>query len=175
MFSVIDSFLTWWLKKGRYSWSRFRRGLFEAKYRGQSLPDIHSLEEIQACLTQVIWTEDGLLHLYDSISYPQTVWVKKRDDCDGFAILAAKLLRNWQPDYHPVLVSAILRPVKNSHTVCVFNAPTGGLRCFDNSTLQQDTYHIYSEIVDIIKGQSKLVCWDVVDPDTLKTIEFHIV
>ncbi|MDP2719258.1 MAG: hypothetical protein Q8P44_05435, partial [Dehalococcoidia bacterium] len=68
--------------------------MFEKRYRDMDLPEVKSLEEIQNTLGQVSWSGDGFLHLYDSVSYPQTVWAKKRDDCDGFSILAASLLQN---------------------------------------------------------------------------------
>ena len=108
MASITDGFLTCWLRKGRYKWSRLRRKLCEAKYRDKELPVARSLEDIKACLSHLTWSMDGPLHLYDSISYPQTVWAKKKDDCDGFAILAATLLQRWQPGYRPVLVTAVL-------------------------------------------------------------------
>ncbi len=61
---------------------------------------------------------DGPLHLFDCINYPQVTWTKKKDDCDGFAILAAELLHRW--NLNPVLVTTMVRPVRASYTVCVF-------------------------------------------------------
>lgn len=170
---LINRFLTWWLRSGRYPWSRFRRKYCEAKYLGTSLPTATSLEEIRNYLGKVTWTMDGPLHLYDAISYPQTVWHKKKDDCDGFSVLAAAMLRQWRPDSRPVLVTAMLRPVKRSHTVCAFRAEDGDLCFFDNYRLRQEGYHSYAEIVDAVKRDFELVCWDVADPTTLETIEFH--
>ena len=173
MASVLDSFLIWWLRSGRYRWSRFRRRFCEAKYLNTMLPAVTSLEEIRNCLAEVIWTRDGLLHLYDAISYPQTVWFKKKDDCDGFAVLAASLLRQWDPGSKPVLITAMLRPMQRSHTVCGFYASEQELWFFDNASLQQDSFQTYAEIVHKVKDDAKLICWDVVDPTTLETIEFH--
>jgi len=170
---IIDRFLIWWLQKGRYEWSRLRRKLFEAKYRQPDLPGVNSLQDIEACLAQVTWTMDGPLHLYDSISYPQRVWVKKKDDCDGFAILAATLLQKWQPGYQPVLITAMLRPVRNSHTVCAFRASGEVIWFFDNSVLRRGDFKTYAEIVAGIKGDARLVCWDVRNPATFELIEFH--
>jgi hypothetical protein len=170
---IIDAFLIWWLKKGRYRWSRLRRRLCEAKYRSLKLPAANSLEEIELLLKQITWSMDGPLHLFDSISYPQVVWVKKKDDCDGFAILAAGLLGDWQPECQPVLITAMLRPMRFSHTVCGFREPDGRLRFFDNGNLRRKYLQEYIEIVSDIQGASRLVCWDVVDPNTLQTLEFH--
>ncbi len=173
MTSIIDYFLIWWLQKGRYRWSRLRRKLCERKYRNQSLPAANSLEDVEACLTQVTWTADGPLHLFDSISYPETVWAKKKDDCNGFAILAAALLEQWQSGSSPVLLTAMLRPVRRSHTICAFHAPGGVLWFFDNKILRQGDFGTYAEIVAEVKGEARLVCWDVAEPETLQTIEFH--
>ena len=171
---VVDVFLTWWLRSGRYGWSRLRRRLFERRYLAVVLPTASSLEEIEACLKQVTWTMDGLLHLFDCISYPQVTWAKKKDDCDGFASLAAALLLQWNPDCHPVLVTSMVRPFRASHTVCAFNAPQGGLCFFDNGSLRCEDTSTYAEIVDkISRHADRLVCWDVRDPATLEMLEFH--
>lgn len=117
---------------------------------------------------------DGPLHLFDCISYPQTVWSKKEDDCDGFAILAAELLRRWAPATNPVLVTAIVRPMPLSHTVCAFRQGDSFL-FFDNSALRQGNFQEYRDTVDQFTRRAKsLVCWDVVKPDTLETLEFHV-
>jgi hypothetical protein len=173
LWSLADRFLTWWLHRFRYHWSRWRRKWFEARYLRHSLPVVHSLEEIVACLEQVTWTRDGPLHLFDAISYPQTVWAKKKDDCDGFAILAAALLRQWDPATRPVLVTAMLRPMRRSHTVCAFSVPDGGLWFFDNYSLRRGQFPGHAEVVAEFKRDARMVCWDVVEPETLQTIEFH--
>ena len=170
---IVDSFLIWWLRRGRYGWSKLRRHLFERRYLKVPLPAVNTLDEIQGCLAQVTWTMDGPLHLFDSISYPETVWAKKKDDCDGFAVLAAALLQRWQQDYHPVLLTAMVRPIRNSHTVCAFSVTGGKLWFFDNGSLRQTHFQTYAEIVAEIKGKSRVVCWDTADPNTLQTIEFR--
>ena len=171
--SLVDLFLTWWLRSGRYPWSRLRRKLFEGRYFTAAVPAANSLEEILECLLQVHWTGDGPLHLYDSISYPQTVWATKKDDCDGFAVLAAELLRRWSVESSPVLVTVMVRPAQQSHTVCVFKH-NGNLWYFSNWELRQGDFHSYQDIVAQVTGSDKkLVCWDVVAPDTLETLEFH--
>lgn len=172
--SMVDGFLTWWLRSGRYGWSRLRRWLFERRYLRVALPAVTSLEEIEASLKQVTWTMDGPLHLFDCISYPQVTWAKKKDDCDGFASLAAALLRQWNPDCHPVLVTAMVRPFRSSHTVCAFDALQGVLCFFDNGALRNEDTATYAEIVDKISQHTdRLVCWDVREPDTLEMLEFH--
>ncbi|KPJ66388.1 MAG: hypothetical protein AMJ43_08275 [Coxiella sp. DG_40] len=173
MASITDGFLTCWLRKGRYKWSRLRRKLCEAKYRDKELPVAGSLEDIEDYLSHVTWSMDGPLHLFDSISYPQTVWAKKKDDCDGFAILAATLLQRWRPGYRPVLITAMLQPMSRSHTVCGFHAPGGALWFFDNYSLRRGSFKSYAEIVVEVKGENRLICWDVVEPSTLQTMEFH--
>lgn len=174
MKSIVDSFLIWWLRSGRYSWSRLRRRLCERRYLTTVLPAASSLEEIEVCLRQVQWTMDGPLHLFDCISYPQVTWFKKKDDCDGFASLAAELLYRWNPNYSPVLLTIMVRPVRSSHTVCAFVSPRGGICFFDNDSLRCEGYQTYEDVVSRISQQAKrLVCWDVRNPTTLEMIEFH--
>ena len=71
MQSIIDCFLVWWLRSGRYRWSWLHRRLFEHRYLTTVLQTVNSLEEIEARLRQVKWTMDGPLHLFDCLSYPQ--------------------------------------------------------------------------------------------------------
>ncbi len=175
LMTFMDSFLIYWLRRGRYRWSRWRRKRFEGKYEEKPLPVADSLEQIETLLKQVTWTMDGLFHLFDAVSYPQTVWAKKKDDCDGFAVLAAALLKQWQPELKPVLITAMLRPVRKSHTVCAFNVPGAGLWFFDNYLLRRGQYRTYTDVVAEVQGKARLVCWDVVEPDTLQTLEFHVV
>ena len=115
MQSLIDSILAWWLRSGRYKWSRLHRRLFERRYLNTVLPTVNSLKEVESSLKQITWTMDGPLHLFDCISYPQATWAKKKDDCDGFSSLAAELLNQWNPNCNPVLVTAMVRPVRYSH------------------------------------------------------------
>lgn len=170
----VEVFLVRWLRDLRYPWSRQRRRLFEGRYLNTELPKVSSLEDIKACLKQITWTGDGLFHLYDSISYPQTVWAKKQDDCDGFAILAAELLKRWNPATSPVLVTVIVRPAQSSHTVCVFKEGQR-LSFFDNDELRKGDFREYGDVVAWLTRHAKsLICWDVVKPETLETLEFHL-
>ena len=146
----------------------------ERKYLSTALPLVSTIAEIKGCLQQVTWTMDGTLHLYDSVSYPETVWAKKKDDCDGFAVLASALLRKWNPDIKPVLLTAIMRPVQQSHTVCVFSLPGDNLQVFDNASLHDNEYKLYQAVASqISEHKGRLVCWDVRDPETFNMIEFH--
>ena len=170
---IVDWFLTLWLRRLRYPWSRMRRKLCEGRYLRTELPAADSLEGIGQLLQQVTWTMDGPLHLYDSISYPERVWAKKKDDCDGFAILAAELLRRWDPATGPVLLTVMMKPYKSSHTVCVFREGDN-IRFFDNASLNDGLYQDYGGVVSKLSADAdKLICWDVVDPASLQALEFH--
>lgn len=174
MKSSVDYFFIWWLRTGRYKWSRLRRRLFERKYLNVALPIVESLDDIEACLGQVTWTMDGPLHLFDCISYPQTTWAKKKDDCDGFSCLAAYLLNGWNPNCNPVLATVLVRPIRSSHTVCVFTGSQGSLHYFDNNVLHREDYQTYEDVVaKITRCSHRLVCWDVRNPITLDMVEFH--
>ena len=174
MKAIADWFLRWWLRSGRYGWSKMRRWLCERKYVKKPLPEITSLEDIKECLKQLKWHQEGMLHLYDSISYPQTVWTKKEDDCDGFAVLAAELLYRLNPDYRPEMITSIVMPIARSHTVCAFNSLQGNLWFFDNAKLKRDGYSSYAEIAAKIgqRGDRK-ICWDVRNHFTFEMIEFN--
>ncbi len=170
----MDWFLRWWLRSGRYGWSKFRRSLCERKYRDSPLPPVERLSDIQAYLHQVTWTMDSFFHLYDSISYPQTVWHKKKDDCDGFAILAAALLAGYDASTRPVLLTVITHPVSASHTVCVFTSSDGNLHYFNNASLRNDAYQNYEQIMrEISPPPRRVVCWDVRRWENLSLLEFH--
>jgi hypothetical protein len=117
---------------------------------------------------------DGPLHLFDCISYPQATWTKKKDDCDGFASLAAALLNQLSLDYKPVLVTAMVRPFQSSHTVCAFYSSQDRVWYFDNYYLRQGEWQTYAKVVEeISKPPLRLVCWDVRNPTTLELVEFH--
>jgi hypothetical protein len=169
-----DKFLIWWLHGPRYGWSKLRRRLFEGGFLAKPLPQVASLADIQACLQEVTWKQDNLPQLFDCVSYPQRVWTKKKDDCDGFAVLAAELLNRWDPQTAPVIVTVMVAPLKRSHSVCVFNQG-GGLRYFSNKELNPGLFQNYREIVDNFTPPHRLICWDAVKPDMLEQLEFHIV
>ena len=172
--SLTDDFLIWWLKDSRYKWSSLRRNLCEKRYLATALPEVNSVEEIESCLKQVTWTIDGPLHLFDCISYPQVTWAKKKDDCDGFASLAAELLNLWDTSCKPVLITAMVRPFRASHTICAFLAPQGEIWFFDNYLLRRENCHTYDDVVSkIVQPNHRLVCWDVRNPRTLELLEFH--
>jgi hypothetical protein len=172
---IIDPLLRLWLRSCRSRWSHIYRRLFERKYLKTDLPVVSSLADIEVCMKHIKWTGDGPLHLYDCISYAQTTWAKKEDDCDGFASLVAELLDRWHPECGSVLLTVGVRPVKDSHTVCVFTSEQGDLCFFDNAWRRCEGYRMYSEIVAKISQGKRLVCWDVKDPSTLQTLEFHTI
>lgn len=84
------------------------------------------------------------------------------------------MLEQWQPSSSPVLLTAMLRPIRRSHTICAFNNLQGSLWFFDNKTLKREDYQIYNDVATKIGERAKrLVCWDVVEPETLQVVEFH--
>ncbi len=171
---MVDLLLRWWLRSGRYRWSRICRKLLERKYLNRPVPAANSLDEIQAALDQIRWVPDSAWRLFDLVSYPEATWARRSDDCDGFSCLAAALLRNLDPGYRPVLLTVIARPVGDSHTVCVFAGEEGRLRYFDNNTLRAGPFDSYREVAaTLLKEKNRLVCWDVADPLNLRTISFH--
>ncbi len=170
---LVDCFVAFGMKKLRYPWSRLRQRLCEWRYLKTELPTANSLQDVQKHLKKITWTKDGFFHLYDALSYPQTVWAKKKDDCDGFAVLAAELIQRLNPSLNPVLVTAAVRPLRKSHTVCAFKDGQR-LAFFDNARLRQGDYKSYGDIVaKFTQRADRVVCWDVAKPNTLETLEFH--
>jgi hypothetical protein len=173
--SITDRFLVWWLRTGRYQWSRFHRRFFEQKYLSTVLPQTNSPEQIESALNEVQWTPDRPGLLWDCISYPQTTWATRKDDCDGFAILAAELLSKMGNSYQPVLLTALVRSISASHTVCAFRFQNN-LSFFDNASLHRESYLSYADIITkITGGGTRLICWDVRDHLTFGLLEFHVV
>ena len=171
---IQDKFLTWWLHGPRYGWSKLRRRLFERGFLKTTLPPVNSLADILARLREITWKQDSLPELFDCVSYPQRVWARKKEDCDGFAVLAAELLNHWDPQTKPVIVTAMVTPMANCHSVCVFRQG-GNLRYFSNAALRPGTFVSYGEIVANYTPPNRLICWDVVKPDTLEQLEYHVV
>ena len=164
-----------WLRYLRYPWSKVYRVLFERAFRGAPLPPATSVEEVRAALAAVTWSPDGPRHLYDAISHPGAVWARRRDDCDGFAILAATLLARIDPRFAPLLVSAVVLPISESHTVCAFRDGAGeGYRVFDNARLREERYASLEEVAELLAGRGKVrLYWDVVRPADLRTLAFQ--
>jgi hypothetical protein len=169
-----DKFFIWWLHGPRYGWSKLRRRLFEGGFLDKPLPEVNSLQDIQKYLSEVKWKRDLLPELFDCVSYPQRVWKRKKDDCDGFSVLAAELLKRWDPNTRPVMVTAMVTPMEHCHSVCVFRQGVD-LRYFDNKRLSPNLFVNYREIVDNFTPPHRLICWDVVRLDTLEQLEFHVV
>jgi hypothetical protein len=169
-----DCFLRWWLHGPRYGWSKTRRFLFERGFLKTELPRVATLNDIQQSLRQVSWKQDGLAELFDCVSYPQRVWATKKDDCDGYAILAATLLKQLPTPTNPKLVTAMVTPLAQSHSVCAFEAG-GGYRYFSNGDLMPGVFTGYEAIVKDYTKAYRLVAWDVVAPETLKELEYHTV
>ncbi len=124
---------TLWLCGPRYYWSKFVRVCFESKYKKNViLPKVNTLFDIQQELTKISWTQDNIWKLFDVISYPETVYATKHDDCDGFATLVIHLLK--QLNIKGYYYTYIPRNWKQAHTICVFRYKSF-IYAFDNSYL----------------------------------------
>jgi len=164
-----------WLRYLRYPWSKVYRILFERGVQTAPLPPASTVEEVRAVLAAVTWSPDGPRHFYDAISHPAAVWARRRDDCDGFAILAATLLARIDPRFAPLLVSAVVLPISESHTVCAFRDGAGDdYRVFDNARLREERYASLEEVAGLLARRGKVpLYWDVVRPADLRTLTFR--
>jgi hypothetical protein len=163
-----------WLRWLRYPWSRTYRLVFERRYRNAPLPPATTIDEVRQVLASLTWMPDGPRHLYDAISYPGAVWARRRDDCDGYAILAATLLARIDSRSAPLLVTAIVLPVKRAHTVCAFREPgVEGFRAFDNARLLDTRFASLETVARYIARRgARGICWDVVRPADLRPLVF---
>ena len=132
-----------------------------------------NLDDVQARLSEVTWAPDGPSHLWDAVRTARAVWTDKRDDCDGFAVLAAALVEQALLGCDPVLLTVVVRPLRRAHTVCLFRGEDGRLRMFDNERLREETFATFAEAADLVARRGDTpICWDVVDPETLRVREF---
>ena len=166
-----------WLKHLRYKWSRLYRKLNKNKCQDVELPEVSSMADISKCLREIEYRADKAKELYDVIGTPKMVWNNKYGDCDDTSSLAAGLINSWKPGRNPVLLTVITDPFEHSHNVCAY---TWGsyYYCISNwlncRTVCYD-FKCYEDIAEWVARHtgSKLLCWDIVDPETLKQLEFH--
>lgn len=123
-----------WLSGPRYWWSNLYRFLFEQKYKLVAMPRVQSIYDIEKVLRTISWSADSAYKLYDSISYPGTVYTTKKDDCDGFAILAVELLKQLQ--IYGYVYTYVPMDFASAHTICVFRYK-GFVCAFSNSYLYE--------------------------------------
>jgi len=174
MRTVATPFAVLWLRFLRYPWSRLRRATLERRWADATLPAAASMDEVRSMLEQIEWVADGPLHLFDAVSRPASTWAKRRDDCDGFAALAAVLLEGVSPTARPVLVTVVTWPLSKSHTVCAFHdLEDGSWRAFDNARLLEERFASVDEVARrIARRGERAVCWDVVEPRALRPLRF---
>ena len=154
-----------WLYSLRYYWSRVYRFFFERKYlKGVQLPQIGSFSDIQKELKRIKYSSDSIYKLFDSISYPETVWALKKDDCDGFAILTCKLLE--QIGVKSFIYTCVSENIKDSHSVCVFRDPKE-IIIFDNGRL------VKTKLQDFTQVKEKYFTRAVIDD--LRDINFNLI
>jgi hypothetical protein len=88
-------FVRLWLWSGAYHvWSRLYRWAKERKWRGVELPSYETLQELEADLAEMRWTQDGIRRWFDTISTPKAAWGRHKaggsaGDCDDISVYAA--------------------------------------------------------------------------------------
>lgn len=168
-----------WLRYGRRQWSWLMNLFYRSQRR--SLPVVQSILEIESVLQQIKWAPD---RCGDWIQSAELTWGLKRGDCEDFAWLAEKLLK--QLNIEGWMLSILLNPAKYSHAICVF-IDNDNWFYFSNSKLIETRYHelynkmnyqdgpsppgnlrlitgvspdIYS-LVQLVRGKNTLVCWSL--------------
>jgi len=174
MRTLATPFARAWLRWLRYPWSRLRRRVLERRWANAPLPPAASIDEVAAMLGQIEWVADGPLHLFDSISRPAATWSRRRDDCDGFAALAAALIEGVNPLTRPLLVTVATWPLAQSHTVCAFrDLDDDSWRTFDNAQLLDERFASVDDVARRIARRGEgVLCWDVVEPRGLRPLRY---
>lgn len=182
-------FIRFWVRKGRLWWSKIYRKLFERKYLRKPLPELTLIDteplkpeqvmnRLRWVLSKIEWRQDKWYMLSDAISYPQTVWAKKADDCDGFAILSATLLERARQHIdglgEVVILTVVGSPIRNSHTITCFNLK-GHWYVTDNDRVYMSGLDSIEEIAEFYLRRlfRKYYCWQLIDIDLneLKYVE----
>jgi len=180
MRNYINSWLAVVYLWGRVYYSSVLR-LFETKYLTTTLPTVTSLADIERVSDEVEWTSDFKLapHVklrrlwWDCISYAETVWAKKKDDCDGFAVLDCKLLDQLDDLYPGIkgyLLSVFVIPRRKSHAVCLFVIDDVTHMFTNGSHVEFDPSYQITDVVDIVAAGGEILAWSLEDPETNEII-----
>ena len=176
MVGVIKFFAGIWLRRIRYPWSRLYRWINRWEVEPVKLPGVGSVEDVSRCLRAVQYKPDDYRSMWDAIEDPRQVWKRKAGDCDGSSVLAAALTKALFPGTRPVLLTVVSRNFARSHTVCVYEKE-GHLWEISNwhRAAPKGPYRNKEEIATSVAWRTRapIVCWDVVDPETLEQLEFH--
>jgi len=150
-----------WLSGPRYRWSKIHRFFFERKYKYVAMPQVKNLGDIASVLRQVTWTQDSWNKLFDSVSYPGRVYQTKKDDCDGFAILAIELLKQLQ--VRGYMYTYVPEKWTKAHTICVFRY-NGFVCTFNNFYLVRTDATTFKRFREQY-FREPCVVWDLRDED----------
>ena len=102
--------------KVRIPWSRFWRFL---EWRKASVPLILNFVDLKKILNRIEWTSDPWWKLGDVLQSPEWTWAKKKDDCDGFALVSLAIMLESRLGIG-YLVTSVTRPIKHSHSIALF-------------------------------------------------------
>lgn len=100
----------------RIPWSKFWR-FFE--WKRSPLPAIEGFSDLRAILNRIEWTPDPWWKLGDVLQSPEWTWAKRKDDCDGFALVSLAVMQKSKLGTG-FLVTAVTRPIRHSHSVALF-------------------------------------------------------
>jgi len=167
-----------------YLWVRFYLSavlrLAELRYLGKELPTVTNLQDVENRCREVTWTPDWKLapHVklrrlwWDCLSYAETVWARKKDDGDGFAILACELCK--QLGIKAYILSVFTSPGQYSHAVA-FGRHSGNPFMFNNGRLVWfDAAHTVEHVVQNAASGHDVVAWSLEDHETGELVRLHI-
>lgn len=116
MLNLIIRIVAWCWFRVRIPWSRFWRFL---EWQGKAVPKIRNFGNLNSILPVMKWTADPRWKLGDVLQTPEWTWAHKKDDCDGFALVALAAMAQSKIRWG-YLLTVITRPIKESHSVALF-------------------------------------------------------
>lgn len=114
------------------------------------------------------WISNSFTYQKEEVDYwktPEETVKDKGGDCEDFAILAKKILKDL--GYEPHLV--VLRTTLKAHAICVFKEKNGTWSAFDNTYYRQMRLYKFKDSMDRYYSRFKNV-YNCVDKDTCKKI-----
>ena len=150
-------------------WSNIYRVIFESKYSKFNGPKCSSIVDVSRALRAIKYEHDGIKRFIDTVSYPQAVYERGRDDCDGSAIFAHAMIAQNELA-RPWILSVAWLDEKNKyhgHAVCMYTHVDDGSYSHIGNWNQSMPVKCedFKEVIGSITFGSVLVGWAVYGGD----------
>lgn len=161
--------LTYFFRFIFFEWLR-KRGVKIPVRKYKNLTDLR-IALVDNVEKRIKYRYDGF-GLLDWISYPEVVYKRASGDCDDYAILSAVHIKNFK-NCEPYLLTVIAKPIRYSHTVCIFPYRSK-FYLVDNGYLYHRGFYDIEAIIEHLKerhGWKKIYAFDIIEALTFKRIK----